>query len=70
MARLQQKGAEMDRRFANLAPPRRGRDICQRVGSTYGGSHSLAWITQPHTVLIIAKRNDPRSLAATRKIIE
>lgn len=23
-------------RFANLVPARRGKDICQRVGSTYG----------------------------------
>lgn len=33
------------------------------------GTHSLAFMTQPHSVLFIAKRNDAPALLAARKIL-
>ncbi|KAM0755545.1 ATP-NAD kinase [Meredithblackwellia eburnea MCA 4105] len=57
-------------RFANLAPPRVGLEIEQRVGSTYGGTHSLSWQSQPHSVLFVAKRNDQQALKAAIKMLQ
>ncbi|KAK4705436.1 NAD+ kinase, partial [Phenoliferia sp. Uapishka_3] len=57
-------------RFASVVAPRRGRTVEQRVGSTYGGTHSLAFLSQPDSVLFIAKRDDAKTLLAARKILQ
>ncbi|ORY78417.1 ATP-NAD kinase [Leucosporidium creatinivorum] len=57
-------------RFAKLAPPRRGRSVVQRVGSTYGGTHTLTWVTPARTMLLLVKRNDARALLAAAKMIK
>ncbi|KAL8280984.1 hypothetical protein RQP46_006663 [Phenoliferia psychrophenolica] len=57
-------------RFTKLLPPRRGRAVEQRVGSTYGGTHSLAFMTMPRSVLVVVKRNDVPALLAAQKILQ
>lgn len=51
----------LPRQFARLSkilPARESHDITTRVGSSYGGNHSLQWIEEPRNLLVVTKRCD------------
>jgi NADH kinase len=57
-------------RLAKVLPPRESQDVTTRVGSSYGGNHSLEWVEAPRNILIITKTNDDKTQQAMQRIIE
>ncbi|PWN27723.1 ATP-NAD kinase, partial [Jaminaea rosea] len=45
-------------RLSKILPARESHDITTRVGSSYGGNHSLQWIEEPRNLLVVTKRCD------------
>ena len=56
-------------RLSKVLQPRRSDSITTRVGSSYGGNHSLEWVQPPNNVLIVKKQNDVRALEAMKELI-
>ncbi|CAO1630226.1 unnamed protein product [Parajaminaea phylloscopi] len=56
-------------RLAKILPAREVHDITTRVGSSYGGNHSIEWLEAPRNLLIITKRNDHQIRKAMSELI-
>lgn len=50
-------------------PARETDEITTRVGSSYGGNHTLEWLDTPRNLLIVTKRHDGKTLAALKEVI-
>lgn len=59
------------RRLSKVLPARESHEITTRVGSSYGGNHSLQWLETPRNLLIVTKEHlDERTRGAVRQVID
>lgn len=57
-------------RLSKVLAPRESTKITTRVGSSFGGDHSLKWVQPPKNLLLVKKRHDDRALAALTRVVE
>lgn len=57
-------------RLSKVKAPRESNTITTRVGSSFGGNHSLEWCQKPRNVFLIKKQNDQKTTKAMREIIQ
>lgn len=57
-------------RLSRVINPRESSKITTRVGSSFGGNHSLEWCEMPQNVLLIKKIHDEKASTALSKAIE
>ncbi|PWN34248.1 ATP-NAD kinase, partial [Meira miltonrushii] len=57
-------------RLSKVKAPRESNKITTRVGSSFGGNHSLEWCQPPRNILLIKKQNDRKTTEAMRNIIQ
>ncbi|CEH16328.1 related to pos5-mitochondrial nadh kinase [Ceraceosorus bombacis] len=57
-------------RLSKVLEPRTSDHITTRVGSSFGGNHSLEWMHSPRNVLLVVKRGDQAANAAASKIAQ
>lgn len=51
-------------RLSKVINPRESSKITTRVGSSFGGNHSLEWCEQPRNILMVKKRQDEKASRA------
>ncbi|PWN93724.1 ATP-NAD kinase [Acaromyces ingoldii] len=56
-------------RLSKVLAPRESTKITTRVGSSFGGDHSLSWVQPPRNLLLVKKRHDEKALAALTSIV-
>lgn len=57
-------------RLSKVKAPRESTTITTRVGSSFGGNHSLEWCQPPRNILLVKKQNDRKTTEAMRNIIQ
>jgi NADH kinase len=57
-------------RLSKVINPRESSSITTRVGSSFGGNHSLEWCQTPRNILLIKKRYDEKASNALNVAIE
>ena len=57
-------------RLSKVINPRESSRITTRVGSSFGGNHSLTWCEPPRNVLLVKKRSDEQASGALSKAVE
>lgn len=57
-------------RLSKVINPRESSKVTTRVGSSFGGNHSLEWRQVPRNILLIKKIHDEKASAALFKAIE
>lgn len=57
-------------RLSKVINPRESSKITTRVGSSFGGNHSLEWCSLPRNILIVKKRHDEKASAALLQAIK
>lgn len=60
----------IQRRLAKVLQPREASEITTRVGSSYGGNHSIQWLQPPRNIFIVTKRHDGPIVEALARLIE
>ncbi|UZJ56041.1 hypothetical protein CBS101457_005361 [Exobasidium rhododendri] len=57
-------------RLSKVINPRESSKITTRVGSSFGGNHSLEWCEVPRNILIVKKRHDVKSSQALSQAVQ
>jgi hypothetical protein len=57
-------------RLSKVISPRESSKVTTRVGSNFGGNHSLEWCQTPRNILLVKKISDEKASSALKKAVQ